>query len=130
MVSFSEKSEEREFMERRASIWFCRLSLLCVSDIEWRCQPNSWYGSLELSGTTAQGRALLGLISRMQHLSHGTSELCRAGVVCRECKDRRLPRAQPWDFPSLKPREGRGTSQGGWKDMPPSHICHLCGKHS
>lgn len=72
MVSFSEKSEEREFMERRASIWFCRLSLLCVSDIEWRCQPNSWYGSLELSGTTAQGELFWDSsaeCSRMQHLS-------------------------------------------------------------
>lgn len=79
MVSFSEKSEEGEFMERRAGIWFCRQSLRCVLDIKWRCQPNSWYGSLELSGMVVQGRALLGVISRMRHLSCGTSELCRVG---------------------------------------------------
>lgn len=26
------------------------------------------------------------------------------GVVCRECEDKQLPRAQPWDFSSLKAR--------------------------
>lgn len=30
MVSFSEKSEEEDFMERKANIWFCMLSLMCV----------------------------------------------------------------------------------------------------
>ena len=80
MVSFSEKSGEGDFMERKASIWFCRLSLMCVLDIKWRRQPNSCYGSLELSGMVGQGRAFLGVISRMWYLHHGTSELSRAGA--------------------------------------------------
>ena len=114
MVSFSEKSEEGEFMEGRAGIWFCRLSLLCVLDIKWRCQPNSWYGSLELSGMVAQGRAFLGVISRMRHLSRGTGKLCRAGGGPRRMRGQTAAQSSALGLPKFKsPGKEEGIAREG-----------------